>query len=126
MTYQIWLTIKELPEITDEQALVYAPFLANLSENIGNTVNSRILKRCMFTGSLEEIIQVELYLQSLGKAPVLCGVRDFEGDWIVKKNQAEFDKHFEPDLKGNIPADNTSAGWLAFNEELPIPINHLL
>ena len=117
--YQVWFTFSELPELTDAQVQVYQSFLSNLSDNIGNTVGGRVLKRALFIGSVEEVAQVEVYLQALGKSPKYCGVRDINGEWVVAKDQVEFDKHMQPVIVDGItmiPSDNTSAGWLSFND----------
>lgn len=117
--YQIWFTVKELPELTEAQTEVYQAYLSNLSDNIGNVVEGRILKRCLFDGSLEEIVQIGIYLQSLGKEPKYCGVRGTDGNWVIAKDQAEFDKHIQPSLVDGtlvFPSDNTSAGYPSFND----------
>ena len=124
MYYQVWFTVNELPELTEAQVQTYQVYLSNLSDNIGNVVEGRVLKRCLFRGSLEEVTQVGLYLQSLGKAPIYCGVRDIEGTWVISKDQAEFDKHMQPSLVDDVlvyPSDNTSAGYLSFTEEVTTP-----
>src|SRR5574343_692877 len=114
MYYQIWFTVKEFPVLTEEQEQFYKPFLSNLSANIGNVVDGRVLKRCLFNGTIEEVALIEQYLQSLGKEPVYCGVRDADGVWVIPKNKTEFDKHMQPVLIDGMlvaPADNTSAGY---------------
>jgi hypothetical protein len=138
MTVQAWFTESVLPAFTQDDRDSYRALVVNQMIPIGNEVNGRRLIRCM-TDDFQSILD---FLTAKGKCPRVCGVRDFEGNWIVegvvdgvpvnvgwKHDQTEYAKHMQPvagvDIDGNpvmvAAVGNTSAGWYDFNEVPVVP-----
>lgn len=123
--YQVWFTSNVLPAFTDENKSIYREFVENQSFPIGNIVNGRHLLRCL----TDDFAPIKEYLDSIGKAPIVCGARYEDGSWLEEypKNQELFDQHMQPveivasngETMTLEPADNTTMGWLAFNDPEP-------
>ena len=130
---QVWFTSNEIPPFDQEDRDVYRLLVENQMFPIGNIVDGRHLLRCLTSN----FPAVKEFLMSHGKDPVMCGARDYQGNWIIEETQdviilnrgfvynpIEFEKHMQDvitlDELGNqvmTPAvDNTSAGWLSFRE----------
>lgn len=122
---QAWFTSNKLPEFTREQRETYKRMLGEKYGSDSNqqleingiVINGRHINRCMT--SLANFIAIISFLDGIGKAPIVCGVKNKDGSFdesVFPKNQAEYDKFFQPDIDGIIQPDNTSGEWLAFNE----------
>jgi len=116
--YQIWWSELVEPEFTDEQKENYLKLELSQFYPIGNSVEGRRLFRAVATKDKLDLAMV--FLNDLGKEPVICDVRDDQGvrygerkivtvteeettyeiadiSEMVKypKNDTEYDKYFE-------------------------------
>ena len=123
--YQLWFSEKINPVFDQEKRDIYRDLVENQFFPIGNVVDGRHLLRCM----TEDFTPILEFLTSINKEVIVCGARYINGDYVTDqngeiypKNQVEFDKYMQDVVEKDTtltPSDNTSAGWLSFNEIKP-------
>jgi len=115
--YQVWFSVNVEPTIPTDYLEDRGYLAPNWFYQIGNSVSGRMLCRCM----TEHFETIRSELDSFNKETIVAGARYQLGEWLEDYpcNQAEFDKFMQDRIEDDviIPAvDNTSAGWVAFND----------
>jgi len=123
MLNQYWFSVNVEPIVTPEQLQEHRELFSNCYYPIGNIVDGRMLCRVL----ANDFESIKTILDGIGKEVILCGGHDSEGYWIdgLEHNDTEFEKFMQPTTStfdgveyAVTPADNTSAGRVAFKDGL--------